>query len=106
MRDAMDLLLPKLAKVIWNLAKFAMEWKGEPTLAYTHLQPGSCQESLDNFPKEALADLFLFTIAQLITVGKRAAQWTQDLMFDLESIEQVRDGLKFRGTTLEFISLS
>jgi adenylosuccinate lyase len=40
MRDAMDLLLPKLAKVIWNLAKFAVEWKAKPTLAYTHLQPG------------------------------------------------------------------
>jgi adenylosuccinate lyase len=40
MRDAMDLLLPKLAKVISNLAKFAMEWKATPTLAYTHLQPG------------------------------------------------------------------
>lgn len=41
MRDAIDLLLPKLAKVISNLAEFAMKWKGEPTLAYTHLQPGS-----------------------------------------------------------------
>jgi adenylosuccinate lyase len=40
MRDGMDLLLPKLAKVIWNLAQFAMQWKAEPTLAYTHLQPG------------------------------------------------------------------
>ncbi|KAK0629503.1 L-Aspartase-like protein [Bombardia bombarda] len=74
MRDAMDLLLPKLAKVISNLAKFAVEWKATPTLAYTHLQP-----------------------AQLITVGKRAAQWAQDLMFDLESIEHVRSELKFRG---------
>lgn len=70
----MDLLLPKLAKVISKLAKFAVEWKAMPTLAYTHLQP-----------------------AQLITVGKRAAQWAQDLMLDLESIEHVRDGLKFRG---------
>ncbi|KAL8669229.1 MAG: hypothetical protein Q9168_006178 [Polycauliona sp. 1 TL-2023] len=74
MRDAMDLLLPKMAKVISNLANFAMQWKGEACLAYTHLQP-----------------------AQLITVGKRAAQWAQDLMFDLENIEFVRNGLKFRG---------
>ncbi|CAI4214391.1 unnamed protein product [Parascedosporium putredinis] len=74
MREAMDLLLPKLAKVIWNLSKFAMEFKAMPTMAYTHLQP-----------------------AQLITVGKRAAQWAQDLVFDLENIEHVREGLKLRG---------
>ncbi|KAI1419976.1 L-Aspartase-like protein [Xylaria sp. FL1777] len=74
MRDALDILLNKLAKVIWNLSNFAMKWKKEPTLAYTHLQP-----------------------AQLITVGKRAAQWIQDLMFDLRAIEQVRSDLKFRG---------
>lgn len=74
MRDAIDLLLPKLAKVISNLSAFALQWKSEPTLAYTHLQP-----------------------AQLITVGKRAAQWAQDLLFDLEAIEHVREGLQFRG---------
>ena len=74
MRDAMDLLINRIAKVIWNLCAFAIKWKAEPTLAYTHLQP-----------------------AQLITVGKRASQWIQDLMLDLESIEQVRRDLKFRG---------
>ncbi|KAH8705663.1 adenylosuccinate lyase [Talaromyces proteolyticus] len=74
MRDAINLLLPKLARVISNLAKFAMEWKAMPTLAYTHLQA-----------------------AQLITVGKRAAQWAQDLVLDLESIEHARDGLLLRG---------
>ncbi|KNG44702.1 adenylosuccinate lyase [Stemphylium lycopersici] len=74
MREGLDLLLPKLAKVISNLSAFALKWKTEPTLAYTHLQP-----------------------AQLITVGKRAAQWAQDLLFDLEAIESVREGLQFRG---------
>ncbi|PNY27297.1 Adenylosuccinate lyase, partial [Tolypocladium capitatum] len=73
-RDALDLLTKKLAKVISNLSSFALKWKAEPTLAYTHLQA-----------------------AQLITVGKRAAQWAQDLMLDLHSIEQVRSELKFRG---------
>ena len=29
MRDALDLLLPKLAKVLQNLQKFALQWKGE-----------------------------------------------------------------------------
>ena len=74
MRSALDLLLPKLAKVLHNLSAFALQWKSEPTLAYTHLQP-----------------------AQLITVGKRAAQWAQDLLFDLEAIEHVRANLCFRG---------
>lgn len=55
-----------------------------------------------NIYKEVPADLS-FPIAQLITVGKRAAQWAQDLMFDLESIEHVRNELKFRGMTLRFI---
>ncbi|KAG5950172.1 hypothetical protein E4U57_007956, partial [Claviceps arundinis] len=32
-----------------------------------------------------------------ITVGRRAAQWAQDLMMDLEAIEAVRSGLRFRG---------
>lgn len=41
MRNAMDLLLPRLAKVVSNLCKLAMEWKETPTLAYTHLQPGT-----------------------------------------------------------------
>ncbi|KAJ6788233.1 hypothetical protein PWT90_04377 [Aphanocladium album] len=74
MKEALDLLTKKLAKVISNLSNFALKWKSEPTLAYTHLQA-----------------------AQLITVGKRAAQWAQDLMLDLHSIEQARDELKFRG---------
>ncbi|OAA71670.1 Adenylosuccinate lyase [Akanthomyces lecanii RCEF 1005] len=74
MKEALDLLTKKLAKVISNLSAFALKWKAEPTLAYTHLQA-----------------------AQLITVGKRAAQWAQDLMLDLHSIEQARDELKFRG---------
>ncbi|KAK2729128.1 adenylosuccinate lyase [Colletotrichum kahawae] len=74
MRDAMDLLLPKLAKVIDNLSKFALEHKDLPTLGYTHYQP-----------------------AQLITVGRRAAQWIQDLARDLKNIETQRKELRFRG---------
>lgn len=51
--------------------------------------------------QRVIAD-FAFPTAQLITVGKRAAQWAHDLMFDLEGIEQARHGLKFRGTILRF----
>ncbi|KAI0120569.1 adenylosuccinate lyase [Hypoxylon sp. NC0597] len=74
MRNAMDLILPKLAKVISNLSNFAQQWRDEPTLGYTHYQP-----------------------AQMITVGKRAAQWIQELVMDLEDIEHVRKELQFRG---------
>ncbi|OIW29455.1 adenylosuccinate lyase [Coniochaeta ligniaria NRRL 30616] len=74
MRDAMDLLLPKLATCIHKLSAFALETKDIPTLGFTHFQP-----------------------AQLITVGRRAAQWVQDLMMDLRNIEQQRQQLRFRG---------
>lgn len=74
MRTGLTMLLPKLAKVLSNLSSFALTHASLPTLAYTHLQP-----------------------AQLITVGKRAAQWAQDLLFDLEAIEHVRANLQFRG---------
>lgn len=74
MAKALDLVLPKLAKSIDNLRKFALRHKDLPTLGYTHYQP-----------------------AQMITVGKRAAQWVQELAMDLEDIEHVRSRLKFRG---------
>lgn len=74
MRDALDLILPKLAKVIHNLSQFSMKYKDLPTLGFTHYQA-----------------------AQPTSVGYRAAQWAQDLIMDLEDIEQVRAGLKFRG---------
>jgi adenylosuccinate lyase len=35
LRDALDLLLPKLAKIIHNLSKFAVEHKDLPTLGFT-----------------------------------------------------------------------
>ncbi|KAI1775786.1 adenylosuccinate lyase [Hypoxylon cercidicola] len=74
MKDGLDLLLPKLARVIHILSEFAMKWRHEPTLGYTHYQP-----------------------AQMVTVGKRAAGWIQDLMMDLEDMERAREDLKFRG---------
>ncbi|KAI8633966.1 L-Aspartase-like protein [Xylariaceae sp. FL1651] len=74
MQEALDMLTKKISKVISNLKAFSLQWKAEPTLAYTHLQS-----------------------AQPITVGRRSAQWLQDLTFDLEALEAVRKNLKFRG---------
>ncbi|PTB63059.1 Adenylosuccinate lyase [Trichoderma citrinoviride] len=68
MRDALDILIKKLSKVIANLRAFSLQWKAEPTLAYTHLQS-----------------------------AQAASQWLQDLTFDLENLENVRKNLKFRG---------
>lgn len=74
LKDGLNLLLPKLATVIQKLSDFAIEYKDMPTLGYTHFQA-----------------------AQLVTVGRRAAQWVQDLVMDLEDIERVNEDLRFRG---------
>uniref|UniRef100_A0A8C2W3G1 Adenylosuccinate lyase n=1 Tax=Chinchilla lanigera TaxID=34839 RepID=A0A8C2W3G1_CHILA len=74
LRNAFDLLLPKLARVISRLADFAKEHANLPTLGFTHFQP-----------------------AQLTTVGKRSCLWIQDLCIDLQNLTRVRDDLRFRG---------
>lgn len=74
LRDGFDILLPKLARCIHRLAKFADLYKAMPTLGFTHMQP-----------------------AQLVTVGKRAALWLNDLVMDLRNLERARDDLRFRG---------
>ena len=78
-REGLQYLRGELLKVVANLSKFAGEYKAMPTLGYTHYQP-----------------------AQLVTVGKRATLWMQDLLADLEELDFVVDNLKFlgcRGTT-------
>lgn len=74
LRDGFDILLPKLGNVLSRLAKFALEYRGLPTLGFTHLQP-----------------------AQLTTVGKRASLWLHDLLMDERALRRARDDLKFRG---------
>jgi adenylosuccinate lyase len=73
-RDGLDVLLPKIARCIDRLRKFALDKKSLPTLGFTHLQP-----------------------AQPTTVGKRACLWLQDLLFDEENIDRVRNNLRARG---------
>ncbi|GAB6018681.1 hypothetical protein CHUAL_000357 [Chamberlinius hualienensis] len=74
LRDGIDILLPKIARCISRLGKFAEENRSLPTLGFTHLQP-----------------------AQLTTVGKRACLWLQDLVMDLRNLERLKDNLRFRG---------
>lgn len=74
LRDGLDILIPKLAVVIDKLSQFAREYKDLPCLGFTHGQP-----------------------AQLVTVGKRACLWIQDLLMDLRNLERARDDLRFRG---------
>jgi adenylosuccinate lyase len=74
LRDALDLLLPRLAGAIHALAGFARQHADLPTLGFTHYQP-----------------------AQLTTVGKRACLWLQELLMDLTDLTRARDDLRFRG---------
>ena len=78
-RDGLKYLREELRKVLANLSVFAGRFKAVPTLGYTHYQP-----------------------AQLVTVGKRATLWMQDLLSDLEELDFVIGSIKFlgcRGTT-------
>ncbi|MGL5414130.1 MAG: adenylosuccinate lyase [Clostridium sp.] len=74
LRDGLELIRDKIVTVLDRLSKFAMEYKGMPTLGFTHFQP-----------------------AQLTTVGKRATLWMQDLVMDIENIEFLLSTLKLRG---------
>jgi len=67
LRDGLDILLPKLARVLDRFRGFAVTYADLPTLGFTHFQP-----------------------AQLTTVGKRACLWIQDLLLDLQNIERAR----------------
>ncbi|KAI8071052.1 adenylosuccinate lyase [Gongronella butleri] len=74
LRDAYDIVINKLVHVIDILSKFAKAYRDMPTLGFTHFQP-----------------------AQLVTVGKRATLWIQELLWDLRNFERARNDLKFRG---------
>ena len=74
MREGLGVLREKVVRVLSVLAAFAREWRAEPTLGYTHLQP-----------------------AQLTTVGKRATLWMQDLALDLADLDARQAGLPLRG---------
>ena len=73
-KDAFEIILVKLARCISRFSNFAQEYKNLPTLGFTHMQP-----------------------AQLVTVGKRATLWINELLIALNSLEFVKNNLRFRG---------
>ena len=75
MREGLILVRDKLVQVLDALAKFAREYKALPTLGFTHFQA-----------------------AQLVTVGKRASLWMNDLLLDLEEVEHRISTLKLLGS--------
>ena len=75
MTEGLKLIRKKLVNVIYRLKIFADEYKGLPTLGFTHFQP-----------------------AQLTTVGKRACLWIQELLMDLEDVEYQLSKAKLLGS--------
>lgn len=74
MREGLALIRDKLVQVLDRLAKFADTYKALPALGFTHFQP-----------------------AQLVTVGKRATLWMNELLMDLEETEYRISSLKLLG---------
>jgi len=75
MTEALKLIKNKLLCVISKLSDFAMKYKDLPTLGYTHYQP-----------------------AQLVTVGKRATLWIQDLLMDVEDLDYILSNMRLLGS--------
>ncbi|KAF8064282.1 L-Aspartase-like protein [Lyophyllum atratum] len=74
LRTGLTYLIRSLGVLISRLSAFAEQYRGLPTLGFTHFQP-----------------------AQLTTVGKRATLWVQELLWDLRNIQRARDDIGFRG---------
>ena len=75
MREGLELVRDKIVRVLAHLASFAEEYKALPTLGFTHFQA-----------------------AQLVTVGKRASLWMNELLMDLEEVNYRLSTLKLLGS--------
>ena len=75
MREGLELVRDKVVRVLAHLAGFADKYKSLPTLGFTHFQA-----------------------AQLVTVGKRATLWMNELLMDLEEIEHRISTLALLGS--------
>lgn len=74
MREGLELVRDKLVRVLNALARFSDKYKALPTLGFTHFQA-----------------------AQLVTVGKRATLWMNELLQDLDEVEYRISTLKLLG---------
>lgn len=74
MTEGLKLIHKKIVNVIKFLKDFALKYKDTAALGFTHFQP-----------------------AQLVTVGKRATLWIQDLVMDLEDVEYQISKAKLLG---------
>ncbi len=75
LREALDIILSRAVNVLAKLTAFAGKYKDLPTLGFTHYQP-----------------------AQLVTVGKRACLWAQDILMDIEDAEAAMARLRCHGS--------
>lgn len=75
MGEGLQLIRDKLVRILASLGKFAEEYKAMPTLGYTHYQA-----------------------AQMVTVGKRATLWMNELLMDLDEVEYRLANLKLLGS--------
>jgi len=74
MRQAFDVIIKKLVKIILSLTALVEEWADYPLMGYTHLQP-----------------------AEPTTLGYRLAFYTQDLFYDWDELRRSRRGLRGKG---------
>ncbi len=72
--DAIDVIINKLQKVMYNLSVFSKKYAHVATLGFTHYQP-----------------------AQITTVGKRSSLWLYDFYLDYNELVNVKKNLKMRG---------
>lgn len=75
MREGLELIRDKLVGVLARLRDFADKYKDLPTLGFTHFQA-----------------------AQLVTVGKRATLWMNELLMDLGEVEHRISTLALLGS--------
>ena len=74
MRQAFDIVLEKLVKLILSLTELVEQWAEYPLMGYTHLQP-----------------------AEPTTLGYRLAFYAQDLFYDWDELRRSRRGLRGKG---------